>query len=178
LLCVEALRPPAPGTPLSRSVELLPLSFTTLIGYGLPEGATLNLTLSPLLGPRVMVLVKTLPGLPAAFRFGIDFFIRGIANLLVAGTIPNTRKGTPLLTFHMGSSRYRDTGCSIHPSCLQCPLPKCRYDEDAEFVEWNKRNNDRDREIKSLYRKGAAPGELASAFDISTRTVHRVITGK
>ena len=23
---------------------------------------------------------------------------------------------------------YKDTGCSIAPSCLKCPLPRCRYD--------------------------------------------------
>lgn len=24
---------------------------------------------------------------------------------------------------------YRDTGCSLAPRCLECPLPRCRYDE-------------------------------------------------
>lgn len=23
---------------------------------------------------------------------------------------------------------YRDDGCDIHPHCLTCPLPVCRYD--------------------------------------------------
>ena len=24
---------------------------------------------------------------------------------------------------------FRDTGCSLSPRCLDCPLPRCRYDE-------------------------------------------------
>src|SRR2546426_10940407 len=24
---------------------------------------------------------------------------------------------------------YRDDGCELHPQCLTCPLPRCRYDE-------------------------------------------------
>ena len=26
-------------------------------------------------------------------------------------------------------TQYRDTGCDLHPSCLTCPLVRCRYDE-------------------------------------------------
>ena len=49
-------------------VEFLPLSVITRVGNGLPDGDTLNLTLSPLFGPCVMVFVNVEPvflGLPA-----------------------------------------------------------------------------------------------------------------
>ncbi len=26
-------------------------------------------------------------------------------------------------------AQYRDDGCDVHPHCLTCPLPRCRYDE-------------------------------------------------
>lgn len=26
---------------------------------------------------------------------------------------------------------YRDTGCSLFPSCLRCPFPTCRYDQQC-----------------------------------------------
>ena len=28
---------------------------------------------------------------------------------------------------------YRDTGCDVSPSCLQCPLPVCRYDKSPVY---------------------------------------------
>ena len=24
---------------------------------------------------------------------------------------------------------YEDTGCEVSPSCLNCPLPQCKYDD-------------------------------------------------
>lgn len=61
------------------SVELPPLSDRTRVGKGFPEGATLNRTLSPLFGPRVIVLVKVLPVLRLAPELflampPVDFF--------------------------------------------------------------------------------------------------------
>ncbi len=26
-------------------------------------------------------------------------------------------------------TRYNDNGCDLYPSCLRCPLPRCRYEE-------------------------------------------------
>lgn len=40
-----------------------PVSLKTRVGKGLPPGATLNDTLSPLFGPLVMIFVNVLPGL-------------------------------------------------------------------------------------------------------------------
>jgi hypothetical protein len=40
---------------------LLPVSRVTLVGYSLPPGATLNLTVSPLFGPLVTFRVDVLP---------------------------------------------------------------------------------------------------------------------
>ena len=27
---------------------------------------------------------------------------------------------------------YQDTGCELAPSCLNCPLARCKYDEPEE----------------------------------------------
>jgi hypothetical protein len=24
---------------------------------------------------------------------------------------------------------HTDTGCELHPACLSCPLPRCKYDD-------------------------------------------------
>ncbi len=28
---------------------------------------------------------------------------------------------------------YEDTGCEVSPSCLNCPLPQCKYDDPVWF---------------------------------------------
>ena len=66
--------------------------------------------------------------------------------------------------------RYRDVGCSISPSCLNCPLPECRYDEDAA----KKVRARRDRRVRALKRNHVPVDEIARQFSVSTRTVYRI----
>lgn len=69
---------------------------------------------------------------------------------------------------------YQDGGCELADSCLNCPLPRCIYDEPGG----------RQRHMKSLRNKemlrlfaieGKEIRELALIFDISQRTVHRAL---
>ena len=66
--------------------------------------------------------------------------------------------------------RYRDTGCSVSPSCFSCPLPECRYDDDAA----KKMRARRDRRIRTLRRTHIRVDVLARRFNVSSRTVYRV----
>jgi hypothetical protein len=69
---------------------------------------------------------------------------------------------------------YCDEGCDLFPSCLECPLPRCRYDEQSGGKRAATRL--RDRELlrqRSLAGKGVA--ELARSFSVSRRTVQRII---
>ena len=68
-------------------------------------------------------------------------------------------------------TRYEDSGCRIAPSCLNCPRAQCIYDL-PESVD-NK--VERDREIVRLRKEGVPPSEIARAFGISTRVVHRTL---
>ena len=71
-------------------------------------------------------------------------------------------------------TEYRDTGCSLAPSCLSCPLPQCRYDEPRSARRLG--NHARDREITLLRRQHAAPIEaIASAYGLTTRQVYRIL---
>jgi hypothetical protein len=70
-------------------------------------------------------------------------------------------------------TRYRDDGCDIHPHCLTCPLPRCRYEEPGGLRALL--NEYRDRQIVELRRKGMAVDELAGRFGVSRRTVFRVL---
>ena len=70
--------------------------------------------------------------------------------------------------------RYRDEGCELAESCLECPFAKCIYDEPGGKERWLKRL--RDREIVRLHIiEGKKVKELLEMFGISERTVQRTL---
>ena len=70
--------------------------------------------------------------------------------------------------------RYRDEGCELASSCLNCPLPRCIYDQPRGRQRWLKRQ--RDSKIVRLFTtEGKDAKELASMFGISQRTVQRAL---
>ena len=72
--------------------------------------------------------------------------------------------------------RYRDEGCEYAGSCLNCPFPRCIYDEPRGRQRWLQEL--RDREINRLSQSGRKVRELADQFDVSERTVQRAIKEK
>ncbi|MFQ5879780.1 MAG: sigma factor-like helix-turn-helix DNA-binding protein [Dehalococcoidia bacterium] len=69
---------------------------------------------------------------------------------------------------------YRDGGCDVHPACLTCPLPRCRYDDPRGAR--GLLNSQRDHEILQLrWRQGLAVDDLARRYGISRRTVFRIM---
>ncbi len=49
-------------------------------------------------------------------------------------------------------TRYRDHGCDVHPMCLTCPLPRCRYEEPGGLRALL--NEYRDQQIVELRLQG------------------------
>ncbi len=94
---------------------------------------------------------------------------RGPGNLPVRGRPLGRVRADALPEF----TRYRDDGCDVHPTCLSCPLPRCRYEEPGGLRALL--NEYRDRQIIRLRRKGVPVEELAGRFGISRRTVFRVL---
>lgn len=74
-----------------------------------------------------------------------------------------------LLPEHVG---YRDEGCDLFPSCLSCPLPRCRHDGPGRRQVVKELRND---EVTRLHADGKAVGELAERYGVSTRTIYRAI---
>lgn len=70
-------------------------------------------------------------------------------------------------------THYRDDGCDIHPQCLTCPLPRCRYDEPGGLRALL--NAYRDRQIVELRLRGAPVEHLAHRFRLSRRTIFRIL---
>ena len=71
---------------------------------------------------------------------------------------------------------YRDDGCDLAESCLNCPFPGCVYDEYGGRQHWLKKS--RDREIARRFStEGKGIRELAQLFGVSERTVQRALKG-
>ena len=70
-------------------------------------------------------------------------------------------------------TQYADTGCDVHPSCLTCPLVRCRYDEPGGVRRVY--SEDRDRAIVGLQRHGMPVDAIARRFGVSRRTVFRAL---
>jgi transposase-like protein len=70
-------------------------------------------------------------------------------------------------------THYVDTGCDVHPSCLSCPLVRCRYDQPAGARKLLA--DARDASILRLQRRGASIDVIAARFRVSRRTVFRVL---
>lgn len=68
---------------------------------------------------------------------------------------------------------YKDEGCDLFPSCLHCPLAKCRHDEPGRHAGKELRND----EIRRLHAAGMSVAGLAQRFKVSRRTVYRAIAG-
>jgi|TARA_Y100000996_G_C22514315_1_gene639811 hypothetical protein len=70
-------------------------------------------------------------------------------------------------------SNYIDNGCDLFDSCLNCPLPRCRYDDPG----WIQKEKIEERDMK-IYRKrkeGSSIKILAKEYNLSTRTIHRAM---
>ena len=70
-------------------------------------------------------------------------------------------------------TRYRDDGCAVSASCLSCPLPRCRYDDNRTLRAIL--NEPRDLQIVELKEKGMPVTEISARFGISKRTIFRIL---
>lgn len=69
---------------------------------------------------------------------------------------------------------YADTGCEASDSCLDCPLPKCRYDDPA----WYQRNRRLARDFRvvhTMQQEALSIEDTAERFGITNRTVFRIL---
>ena len=69
----------------------------------------------------------------------------------------------------------QDEGCDLFPSCLNCPFPRCRYDEPRRRHMGKALRNE---EMLRLYREGLKVERIAQRFGVSKRTVYRIINGE
>jgi DNA-binding CsgD family transcriptional regulator len=69
--------------------------------------------------------------------------------------------------------QYKDDGCEFADSCLNCPFPECIYAQPGGRQQWLK--SLRDKEVRQLHSRGKSVKELAEMFDVSQRTIQRIL---
>ncbi len=76
-----------------------------------------------------------------------------------------------LLPEHVG---YKDEGCDLANSCLNCPYEECIYERPGGKRHWIKK--ERSAEMIRLHTmEGKAVKELAAIYGVSKRTVQRAL---
>ena len=84
------------------------------------------------------------------------------------------RKGVPSIDLLPEAFPYRDNGCEVSPSCLSCPLPKCKYDDPGWLIR--ARRAKRDQDVLTAHRcQESTTVELTRRFHVSQRTIHRIL---
>ena len=69
---------------------------------------------------------------------------------------------------------YEDTGCEVASSCLNCPLPQCRYDDPV----WYQKNRRLAKDFQVFYiikNERLTVEEAAGRFSVTARTIFRII---
>lgn len=71
---------------------------------------------------------------------------------------------------------YRDEGCELASSCLECPFESCIEDRPRPWSRWKQSLAGRDSEILRLhFRDKLSIKELATRFRIGASTVKRIL---
>jgi len=68
---------------------------------------------------------------------------------------------------------YPDRGCEYAPSCLNCPFPKCKFEEPWGIIKAKRRT--RNEEIRQRFKEGQSISDLVKAFGVSQRIVQRAV---
>jgi hypothetical protein len=71
-------------------------------------------------------------------------------------------------------TEYADAGCDLYPSCLRCPLPRCRFDEPGGAAGMLRTGRDATM-MRLAFDEGVPVPRLADMFGVSRRTVFRVL---
>ena len=85
-----------------------------------------------------------------------------------------TLSAKPLLDAVPEFYHYEDTGCEVSPSCLNCPLPQCKYDDPT----WFQRHRRIARDMKvwsTMQAESLSVEEAAERFSVTVRTVFRMM---
>tara|TARA_B100000949_G_C14072277_1_gene362295 strand:- start:103 stop:432 length:330 start_codon:yes stop_codon:yes gene_type:complete len=69
---------------------------------------------------------------------------------------------------------YEDTGCEVSRSCLNCPLPQCKYDDPSWFQRHRRMASDLNV-WSTMQSEGLTVEDAARRFSVTVRTVFRIM---
>ena len=69
---------------------------------------------------------------------------------------------------------WADTGCDLYSSCLNCPLPRCRYDDPGGAPAMLRTGRD-EAILRYASQEDVSIDSLAQMFGLSRRTIFRVL---
>lgn len=69
---------------------------------------------------------------------------------------------------------HEDIGCEVAPTCLHCPLPRCKFDDIAWYNKYRRMAQDLHM-AAIIHDEGLSVAEAAARFAITRRTVFRVL---
>ena len=77
----------------------------------------------------------------------------------------------PRVAYTADNYPYKDEGCSLFHSCLQCPYPRCRYELHSGIRKMGA--GVLSGEISRLRAEGSSVAEIAQRFGVDRRTIYR-----
>ena len=69
---------------------------------------------------------------------------------------------------------YEDNGCEVSPSCLSCPLPRCKYDDPIWFQRYQRLARDL-KVLTTMQLEGLTVERTAERFSVTVRTIFRIM---
>ena len=71
------------------------------------------------------------------------------------------------------NSPYIGDGCDVHPACLSCPLPRCRYDDPVGYQRWQR--EELDKPVGEMEQRGLSVKEIALQLGKNDRAIYRAL---
>ena len=69
---------------------------------------------------------------------------------------------------------YEDTGCEVSAACLDCPLPRCKFD-DPVWYQRNRRLAKDFQVMHTIQQESLSMEEAAERFSVTVRAVFRIM---
>ena len=70
---------------------------------------------------------------------------------------------------------YEDTGCEVASTCLECPLPRCKFDDMEWFTKYRRLARDLQM-VTVIDNEGLSIAQAAERFSVTPRTVFRILS--
>ncbi len=66
-----------------------------------------------------------------------------------------------------------EDGCEVTESCLECPLPQCKFDDPAGYRAIKQKQKDQER-CKIINEEGLSIEQAADRFGVTPQTMYRI----